>query len=137
MIKYFYANALDKGKDIELFKEIYKEHLRVWNGFNEKEPKKIGFDDYNNSFINILNHIKNETFDWEKSPVPINIYNYPLNGAHRISACLLYNVNVRCKVINKIERIWDRKFFIHKGLKKEYIDIIDLNINKYYGKYKR
>lgn len=120
--------SLENGKDIELFKNIYKEHLRVWNGFNEKNPKKVGFDDYNNAFMNILSSIKSGTFDWEKSPVPINRYNYPLNGAHRISACLLYNVGVRCEFVNKSERIWDRSFFIEIGLKKEYIDIIDSRI---------
>jgi hypothetical protein len=130
VIKYLYARSIEDNINTDLFREIYSEHLRVWNNFFESQPRKNSFDDYNDAFLKMLNDIKLDNFDWSKSPIPINNYNYPLNGAHRIAACLLYDKDVNCKIIKKNCEIWNRDFFIKRGLKKEYIKIIDDEITK-------
>jgi hypothetical protein len=32
----------------EFYKNVYKEHLGIWNGFTEGNPKKSGFEDFDN-----------------------------------------------------------------------------------------
>ncbi len=130
VVKYLYAKALEENNNIDLFKNIYKNHLQVWNGFFENEPRKVGFNDYNESFKKILNDVKNNNFDWGLSPIPITKNHYPINGAHRIASCLLYNRDVYCYVISINCEIWDKNFFINKGLNEEYIKIIDQEITK-------
>jgi hypothetical protein len=129
VVKYLYAKALEENNNIDLFKNIYKNHLQVWNGFFENEPRKVGFDAYNESFKKILNDIKNNNFNWSMSPIPIN-GDYPLNGGHRVASCMLYNKDVYCYRVNQNCEIWERNFFINKGLNKEYVEIIDNEIIK-------
>ena len=38
VIKYLYASNLSS----EFYKNAYKEHLKVWNGFYERNPKNYG-----------------------------------------------------------------------------------------------
>jgi hypothetical protein len=130
IIKFLYIKALEENDNVALFRDIYREHLRVWNGFYEHNPRKTSFEDYEKSFIQIMMDIKGGKFNWTNSPIPINNDNYPLNGAHRIAVSLLYGVDVCCYNKNiKLEK-WDRNFFIKRGLKPEYIKIIDEEIIK-------
>ena len=34
----------------EFYKNAYKEHPRIWNGFYEGSPRKRGFEDFDNAF---------------------------------------------------------------------------------------
>ena len=49
VIKYLYASNLSSG----FFKNAYKEHLGIWNGFTEDKRKKSTFEDFDNSFIDL------------------------------------------------------------------------------------
>jgi hypothetical protein len=123
LIKFLYARSLEINIEVNIFKDIYYEHLRVWNNFYEHHPRKVCFDDYNLAFKNIIESIKCDKFDWDKSPIPIN-NNHPINGAHRMAASILYKKPI--KVINSKNPIyiWDENFFRNRGLKEEYIQIV-------------
>mgnify|MGYP003313128174 CR=1 FL=1 len=49
VVKYMYASNLAS----EFYKNAYKEHLRIWNGFYEGSPRKRGFEDFDNAFKSI------------------------------------------------------------------------------------
>ena len=64
--------------------DIYKEHLRLWNGFREYDnPNKNSYDAFRSDFISMYNDVHDDKFDWNKSPVVIDNDGYLLNGAHR------------------------------------------------------
>ena len=41
IVKYLYAKSYKKGYETNYFLEMYKHHLKIWNGFKEyNNPKK-------------------------------------------------------------------------------------------------
>ena len=77
VIKYMYASNLSSY----FYKDMYKEHLRVWNGFYEGEPRKRGFQDFDDSFMSI---IKNDV----QTPVVLEPEGHLANGTRRLAAAL-------------------------------------------------
>ena len=77
VVKYLYAANLSS----EFYKNAYKEHLKIWNGFHERNPKKNGFEEFDNAFKSIINNTVDE-------PVPVNPDGHIANGAHRLAAAL-------------------------------------------------
>ena len=107
-IKYMYASNLSSN----FYKNAYKEHLKVWNNFREKNPKKNGFDDFDNAFKSIINNIVDE-------PVPVNAEGHIANGAHRLASALYHKRPINIRNTNHNENYdieCDYKFFIKKGL---------------------
>ena len=76
---------------------MYKEHLRIWNGFKEYDnPNKNTFESYDIEFNNIIESMKNG-FDSSISTVPIVEDKYIVNGSHRVASCLSLNKSVGCR----------------------------------------
>ena len=50
VIQHMYASNLTS----EFYKNAYKEHPRIWNGFYEGLPRKRGFEDFDNAFKSLL-----------------------------------------------------------------------------------
>jgi glycosyltransferase involved in cell wall biosynthesis len=91
-MKYLYAKFRENNIKSNFGLEIYKEHLRLWNGFKEyNRPEKNTFEAFQDEFDNILDSIKNDGFDGNKSKIVIDSDNRLLNGAHRTIGCILYN----------------------------------------------
>ena len=110
VIKYLYASNLQS----EFFKNAYKEHIRVWNGFHERNPKKSGFEDFDNAFKSIINNKVDE-------PVPVNSEGHIANGAHRLAAALYHQRPINTRNTNPDENYpieADYKVFAKKGLSK-------------------
>ena len=86
VIKYMYASNLSSY----FYKDMYKEHLRVWNGYYEGEPRKRGFQDFDDAFMSI---IKNDVH----TPVVLDPEGHLVNGSHRLAAALYHQrtINVR------------------------------------------
>jgi hypothetical protein len=124
-IKYLYAKALEDGEDLELFRSIYREHLRVWNGFREIHPSKHSFEDFDKSFKAILKSIRKFGFSPRISLVPVSEAGwYPVNGAHRIAAAMLYDQPVYCRVGVYPCVYYDETFFRLLGLNEAYLAIV-------------
>ena len=107
-IKYMYASNLFS----EYYQNAYKEHLRVWNNFYEGEPKKSGFEDFDNAFKSIINNVVDE-------PVPVNNEGHIANGAHRLAAALYHQRPINTRNTNDNENYHiecDYRFFIKRGL---------------------
>ena len=73
VVKYMYASNLTS----EFYKNAYKEHLRIWNGFYEGSPRKRGFEDFDNAFKSIIKNTVDE-------PVPVNHEGHIVNGVPRL-----------------------------------------------------
>ena len=97
----------------EFYKNAYKEHLRIWNGFHERNPKKSGFEQFDNAFKSIINNTVNE-------PVPVNAEGHIANGAHRLAAALYHQRPINTRNTNSDENYSieaDYTVFIKKGYK--------------------
>jgi len=95
--KTLYARHREKRVEDIVAKSVYEHHLDVWGGFTEKKPIKNGIEDFYKSYHSVLESIKEEGFDEEKSFVPVSEQGYLLNGAHRTSAAIHYGKPVICK----------------------------------------
>jgi len=110
VVKYLYAANLSS----EFYKNVYKEHLRIWNGFTEGNPKKSGFEDFDNAFKSIINNTVDE-------PVPVNPEGHIANGAHRLAAALYHQRPINTRNTNSNENYSieaDYKVFHKKGLQR-------------------
>ena len=110
VVKYMYASDLSSA----FYKNAYREHLKIWNGFSERNPKKSGFEDFDNSFKSILNNTVGE-------PVPVNSEGHIANGAHRLAAALYHQRPINTRNTNSKENYpieADYKVFLKKGLHK-------------------
>lgn len=134
IIKYLYAKSLKEGYNTEYFKEMYKEHLRLWNGFKEYDnPNKNNFESFDEDFKTILNSIKTGGFDDKISKIPTHNGKYILNGAHRLAAALVYDKPVfTLNGVNGRDGMVDcgYKFFRNLGLSEKYCDRVAIEYSK-------
>ena len=110
VVKYMYASNLSS----EFYKNAYKEHLKIWNGFHEGNPKKNGFEEFDNAFKSIINNTVDE-------PVPVNPDGHIANGAHRLAAALYHQRPINTRNTNSKENYpieADYKVFHKKGLQR-------------------
>ena len=113
VVKYMYASNLSS----EFYKNAYKEHLRVWNGFYEGSPRKRGFEDFDNAFKSIINNTVDE-------PVPVNPEGHIANGAHRLAAALYHQRPINIRNTNSDENNYvesDYEYFVKRGLSQSIV----------------
>src|SRR3990167_6246576 len=87
--KTIYARAILKNVDSKWPATLYREHLRVWNGFWERDPVKRSFKDYDEAFRTIILHMQNDTYKASKSPVGVTKDNQLFDGSHRVAAAIV------------------------------------------------
>lgn len=101
VLKYLYAKSIIKNYKTFFFKEMYKKHLELWNGFREYDnPQKCTFEAFDNEFKKIIDSMKNEGFNPEISKVPMVEDKYIVNGAHRVAASLALGLDVHTREAN-------------------------------------
>ena len=132
--KTLYARHKEKGVQDIVAKFVYEHHLEVWGDFTEGNPKKNGVNDFYNSYHEVLNSIKKDGFDEEKSFIPVSDQGLLLNGAHRTSAAICYKKPVVCKkspttegqILCSFEYFRDRTEIVPSGLNRKYADLMAL-----------
>jgi hypothetical protein len=137
MAKIIYAKFHKYNIKSHWAKELYLNHIAVWNGFKEAYPKKDCLEDFIKHYNNLLND--HATSNWKPNESPVSISNGILNnGGHRTAAAIVYQ--------NKIEVIendepgctnanWEffkyRKLYVNSGLKQIYLDSMAIEYIKY------
>ena len=131
-MKYLYAEYRDRNINSDFGLNLYKEHLRLWNGFKEyNRPEKNTFEAFKNEFDEILDSIKENGFDGNKSKISIDSNNELLNGSHRTTACTLYNKDADFYVGENIkdgQLDCGYKMFEDMGLDISYLDASALQL---------
>lgn len=119
--KVFYAKH--KSLNSEFPKNLYLEHIRVWNGFFESYPIKNNPEDFINTFNSTLESIIRFGFKSpEKNYIPLKDGS-PYNGAHRVAAGIVSNNEIYGKEdTSNGQHVCDYNFFKQKGLSEEYLD---------------
>src|SRR6185503_5475725 len=83
-------------------KELYLEHLRVMNNFQEIIPCKTSPQDFLNSFQTLLDSVHARGFDPGQSRPRIGRNAVLIDGAHRVAACLLRNQPIECSLVREV-----------------------------------
>lgn len=123
--KYVYGKYREAGGDGDWHKRLYLEHIRVFNGFFEKDGSgKCGEDGFLDSFNNLLDSIKCTGFDDSLSVVPLCRDYSVYEGAHRTAACLLYNKELHYVRFDIESIAYDYEWFRKKGLDEKWLDAI-------------
>lgn len=125
--KYIYVKYFDKSINTDWASNLYDEHIRVFNGHDEKDGSgKKGRDSFVISFNKIISSIKDEGFNEEKSMLPVSFKNGLIEGAHRLAASLYYNKTVSTLTFSHEGWLYDYNYFRNKGLSEESLDSIAL-----------
>ena len=131
-IKSIFLDFYTKKLKSSFGEEIYKEHLRLWNGFKEYDnPEKNSYEKFKSNFIDIFNDLKNSTFYWNVSPIIVDNKGYLLNGSHRAAAALYLNQPTIIKEgidLKDGQKICDFKLFQSLNLPLKYQDASALEL---------
>ena len=117
-VKYKYFSDLHKGvKSISASKGMYQWHINKRTGGKEPKSQKITLADYIDACYALLRSMDSNGYN-EFYPIKIDS-NYNLHGgAHRLSCAVLLHLPIcaEVKVTTKTPRLWDKQWFIDKGL---------------------
>ena len=125
VIKYMYVEAYVKQKNYNYCLDLYKRHIALRTGGFEDKKKSI--NDYVNDFNNLIESMKIEGFN-KNYPIPVSRNNkIILNGAHRLSCCLYFNLDMYVEFSDKEGLTWDFDWLV----KNNFEDDISNILNKY------
>ncbi len=142
MAKYIYAVHHELNVQSDWAVRLYDEHLHVWNNRKECCPTDIfhyycakeyvakdGIESYLRTFNTLLNSIKTDGLDTDKSIVPIGNDRSLIDGAHRVACCLVYGRPVTCEVFRdrggyaaSSGMFRNKRNFVRTGLSEKYLD---------------
>ena len=132
--KIFYIECREKQQDLELAKKLYAEHIRciTYNTFMEPDSSsKNCLEDFFNEFDNLIDSIKTNGFDTNKSIVPVGSNSSILNGSHRVAVCYYFGIDVPVVFIDNYYESYDYNFFKSQGMDEECLDLIAALFVKY------
>jgi len=113
------------------FKEAYLKHIEAFNGFHERDNVKNSAEDFLNNFDSLINDIRINGFDPEKSIIPVNSNYECIDGAHRLAICAFLDHKVVIAKNISYFPSYDYKFFSLNGLDKIYQDFAALEFCKF------
>jgi hypothetical protein len=119
--------AKNKNYNTNYPKELYLNHIRVWNNFFEDTPRKTSGQDFIDSFNLLLESVKTQGFiNSSQNYIPLKNKS-PYNGAHRVAASIVNNKKVYgMEDTSNGQYDCGYKFFRNKGLKTQFMDSMAL-----------
>lgn len=126
--KTIYGRAILDNNTSAWPRELYREHLEVWNGFKEREPKKLTFDDFDASFRSLAVSMSSGAFVSSRSPVGVTSTGQLFDGAHRVALAILLRKKLKTYHAKHAIKHYDYLFFKNRkvdksaGLSQEYLD---------------
>lgn len=132
--KTMYARSVIEKNSSTWPEEVYKEHIRSFNGFRERQPKKQTYEEFRGAYQQVITSMQAGTFTHHKSPIVADENDTLTNGSHRVSAAIALGgrrVNVvRNRTLSKIS--FDYTFFgsekggAHSKLDEKYLDAMTI-----------
>ena len=117
MAKYLYVKAKDNDFRTHFYRNLYHDNINVFNGCyeppdphlqNQTSPKRC-IEDFIEVFDQLILDIPRKGFD-PRYPIPMN-GNIPLNGAHRLSICVYFNIKPMTLMKSQVASHYDYNFF--------------------------
>lgn len=97
-IKVIYARHRIKNVHKIWAKSLYLKHIKIWNGFFEKDPPKRSPEDFLLAFEDVIRSIGEHGFQASKGVIPVSDDYTPINGSHRIAAAIAWDKEVGCSL---------------------------------------
>lgn len=102
---------------LELYREVNEKlHVNNWN-----EPPKANSLDYIVSFIELIDSIRSNGFDFQGGAIPVRD-GIPVNGAHRLAASLVIGNDISTVETDSPAEIQDISFLSGIGIADSYLD---------------
>lgn len=130
--KYLFVKYTIENIDCSFAKELYVEHIRVFNNFVENDNSlKVGKNAFIESFKNLIHSINSKGLHGD-SILPIGNGNIVLDGAHRLASALYLKkeINTIALDYSDVNFNFDYKFFQKRGLATSYLDSMALEYAK-------
>lgn len=112
IVRYLYVKAYIENRNYDKYKKLYE----------KMQDKRIGYCNLE-EFNEIIDSFKENGY-LKEYPIPINKKGKMLNGSHRLSCCLYFNINPYVVEFNEEDHFYDLKWFKENGFLKEEIDEI-------------
>lgn len=135
IFKYLYLkNHGVYSKEISFFEDLYCEHIRAFNNFNEAQPSdnvpKKSKEDFLRSFESLFRSINEHGFRENKSILTIGDDYELTDGSHRLAICAYLEKDI---VVRKdiVEEYYDYAFFEKRSIDKFYSDFAALEYVKF------
>ena len=135
VIKYLFINALVNKHNVEYFTNLYTRHIlkrtrgiKTVYGYQNGNPviisTKTGIEEYISDFCAMIESFKNNGFQKEFF-IPVSSQNgIILDGAHRTSCSIFFNIEPYVIYENRLGRTWDYKWLEDNQFTTEDINII-------------
>ncbi len=92
--KLIYADFYKKNINSDFGQQIYSNHIQVINNFQELDASgKTGIMSFLHDFNNLLDSITENGYA-EDSLIPIDREGTPIDGSHRVAACIYNNIDI-------------------------------------------
>ncbi len=112
MVKYLYVKAYVEKENYDKYKKMYK----------KMQLKRVGYLDIDSFNIIIESFMKNGYL--KEFPIPINKKGKILNGSHRLSCCLYFNINPYVVEFDEEDHTYDLEWFKNNDFSLEEINEI-------------
>ena len=123
MAKFIYATNWVLGTNSAWSMHVYREHLHVWNEFQEGDQSgKSSFETFKASFDELLRNMCESGFASGRGLIPIGVNNVIIDGAHRAAGALALNIPIQAVCFNLQPRAYNFEFFRNRGLADEILD---------------
>jgi hypothetical protein len=124
--KYLYAlNRERPEREFALYREMYLESIRIFNGFREISPPKSSPLDFLTSFDALIEQIRRDGFD-QRFAIPLDRMMNPLDGAHRIAIAAALDIEVPvCVKMDTIKALDDDYRHFYKRKLKGNVRLLD------------
>ena len=125
--KYIYVKYKEQRINSNWAIDLYNEHIRVFNNYNENDGSgKKGQEAFLSSFNKTIDSIKTEGFNEQKSIIPVSYKNGLIEGSHRLAASLYFGKTVSTLTFSHEGWHYNYQYFRKKGLSEEILDNIAL-----------
>ncbi len=128
-----YIESIENKYNTNFFTNLYKESINCFSDGTYKEPgnkSKCNFNEYIDTFDNLIDDIKKNGFDNKKSIVPISKDSIILDGSHRTAICAYYNKKIKAASFDVIGKKYDLDYFQKKCMIQKYRDYLCLEYSK-------
>jgi FkbM family methyltransferase len=125
--KLLYASFRESCIDSPWARNLYKAHLEAFNGLHEGDGSgKSGLEAFLTAFDTLLDSLKDAGFNPEQSLVPLDRNGVVIDGAHRVAACMLFDIPVETLQFDMQSNNYNYEYFLQKGLDPDLCDAIAL-----------
>ena len=125
--KLFYIDSKINNKGVQFARELYTEHIRAFSDgtFTELEkPEKNTIEKYLSCFDELINTCPKTGILSSKSVIPVGDDNNILDGSHRTSIAIFFNLPLPIVRIKNVRVNYNFQFFKEHGLSEFYLDFM-------------